>query len=213
MSRSGQGTPRRTPQFYYQENPDAWAAETQSDMLWLTEAEWRSLIPEKSRPGESLEVPGEIQRRFFSTLGIDYMEGSVNALPVRKSKLTLTVLENPSFPTHLTLRIEGFGIMGTPLSSDSQTSERSRGCRVSVSGQIRYDPATRTMTAFDLAGLGQAWGNKMAYTERAIRIQEHPWQYGIACELVTGETPYDLIPPYNLLHYGGGMDYWGGDSR
>jgi len=25
--------------------------------------------------------------------------------------------------------------------------------------------------------------------------------YGIACELVTGDAPQDLIPPYNLLHH------------
>jgi hypothetical protein len=25
--------------------------------------------------------------------------------------------------------------------------------------------------------------------------------YGIACEMVTGNAPQDMIPPYNLLHY------------
>lgn len=213
LSAADGGLPERTRQFYYKENPDAWAAETQSDMLWLTEAEWRSLLPEKKSPGESFEAPQEIRRRLFSTLGIDYMEGSVNALPVRDSRLTLTVAEKPSPQGEVILRMAGSGLMGAPPSPDSQTKERSRGCRVSVSGQLRYDPVSRTITAFDLAGVGQAWGNKMSYTKRAIRIEDHPWHYGIACELVTDRTPYDLIPPYNLLHYGGGMDYFGGESR
>ena len=50
----------------------------------------------------------------------------------------------------------------------------------------------------------------MSYTKRAIRIAESPWRYGIFCELVTEREPRDLVPPYNLLHYGGGMKYFGG---
>ena len=30
----------------------------------------------------------------------------------------------------------------------------------------------------------------------------------IATELVSTRTPYDLTPPYNLLHYGAGMKYF-----
>jgi|TARA_B110000495_G_C23012487_1_gene599010 hypothetical protein len=39
-----------------------------------------------------ITVPEEIQRRFFSTIGIDYdyMERSVNALPLRESTMRLT---------------------------------------------------------------------------------------------------------------------------
>ena len=50
-------------------------------------------------------------------------------------------------------------------------------------------------------GVGRAWGNKMNYTRRAISMDSYPWTYGIACELVTGNSPLDRIPPYNLLHY------------
>jgi hypothetical protein len=32
--------------------------------------------------------------------------------------------------------------------------------------------------------------------------------YGIACELVTGDSPIDRIPPYNLLHYNGAGPYF-----
>ena len=39
------GKVARSKKYYYKENPDRWAAETQSDMLWLTEAEWKSLVP------------------------------------------------------------------------------------------------------------------------------------------------------------------------
>lgn len=85
------GKPQRAKRLYYQQNPDARAAETQNDMLWFTEAEWRSLIPQDSTPGTKIKVPQEVQRRFFSTIGIDYMEGSVKALPLRESAMTIVV--------------------------------------------------------------------------------------------------------------------------
>jgi len=56
--------------------------------LWLTEAEWKALIPASPRPGDRHEVPAAIQKRFYGTIGIDYMEGSVSALPTRKSTMS-----------------------------------------------------------------------------------------------------------------------------
>ena len=203
------GGPERAPKFYYKENPDAWAAETQSDMLWLTEAEWRSLIPEKPGPGEAFDVPAPIQRRFFSTLGIDYMEGSVNALPVRRSQLTLRPAGTDGGVE--VLEVAGEAEMGKPQGADTDSAARTRGSELEVFGRITYDPATKKIRSFDLVGLGEAWGNKMNYTNRAIRIGTSRWPYGIACELVTGDAPYDRVPPSNLLHYGSGMKYFGSD--
>jgi hypothetical protein len=47
---------QRSRELYYRENPDRWAAETHSDLLSLTEAEWRSLIPADGAPGDKSEV-------------------------------------------------------------------------------------------------------------------------------------------------------------
>src|SRR5262249_27456474 len=78
----------RSGEYYYKENPDRWLAETQSDLLWLTESEWKSLVPANPRPGDRNEVARAIQKRFYSTIGIDYMEGSVSALPTRKTTMS-----------------------------------------------------------------------------------------------------------------------------
>ena len=198
--------PKKAKRFYYEENPNAWAAETQSDMLWLTEAEWRSLIPEDLKPGQNLEVPEEIQRRLFGTIGIDYMEGSVNALPVSSSNMKITV-EGSKADT-VTLSISGTAAMGKSPTPGTSKEGRTRGSQLNVIGRIVYDKKKDQITAFDLAGIGNAWGNKMEYTNRAIRLKSPTWRYGIAAELVTTRTPYDLVPPYNLLHYGGGMKYF-----
>ena len=54
-------------------------------------------------------------------------------------------------------------------------------------------------------------GKRRNYTRREMSIEGYPWKYGIACELVTGNSPIDRIPPYNLLHYNGsGTSYFAG---
>ena len=200
------GKAARVRQFYYKENPDAWAAETQNDMLWLTEAEWKSLIPADAKPGTVSEVAAPIQDRFFSTIGIDYMEGSVNSLPVRSATMTLTVTESDA--RGVTLRLDGYGHMGKPFTEHDRTKPNSRGCEIRVLGWVHYDAGTRKIDRFDVAGSGQAWGHKMEYTRREIRIADYPWTYGIACELVTATRDMDRIPPYNLLHYGSAGPYF-----
>ena len=196
----------RARQFYYKENPDRWAAETQSDMLWLTEAEWRSLVPTEPSPGDKCDVASPIRQRFYSTIAIDYMEGSVNSLPLRDASLTTTVQRVT--PDAITLRVDGYGRMGEPMNDRSLDTARSRGCEVRVLGFLRYNRRTERFERFDLVGIGRAWGNKMNYTRREIRLDEYPWTYGIACQLVTGDSPIDRIPPYNLLHYNSAGKYF-----
>jgi hypothetical protein len=176
-------------------------------MLWLTRDEMRLLAPKVGTPGETITVPGEICARFFGTLGIDYMEGSVNALPVRDSRMTLTVQSARGSET--VLRIEGLAEMGVPFESHDRGGENSRGSVLRVAGEAVYDTDKGTFTGFSVAGAGRAWGNKMNYINREIGIGEYPWHYGIAWELVTGDAPMDRIPPYNLLHYGTGEPYFG----
>ncbi len=196
----------RAREFYYKENPDRWMAETQSDLLWLTESEWKSLIPAKPMVGDRNEVAQPIQKRFYSTIGIDYMEGSVNALPARKSTMSLTVEKVED--DVLVLRLDGHGHMGKEFDLKLRSQPNSRGCELRVLGTVHYDRKKRAITRFDLVGVGQAWGNKMDYVNREIRLDCYPWMYGIACELVTGDAPQDLIPPYNLLHYNGTGPYF-----
>lgn len=203
--------------FYYKENPDRWAVETQSDMLWLTETEWRSLLPanakadSKGEPkvGDTVTVAKPIRTRFYSTIGIDYMEGSVNSLPPRDTQMTLTVERVAD--DAIDLRLDGYGHMGKPRGPDTATTSHSRGCEVRVLGQLRYDRKADRFTRFDLVGVGKAWGNKMNYTRREMRLGQNVWHYGIACELVTGDSAIDRIPPYNLLHYNSVGEYFGSE--
>lgn len=206
MRLDNDGRPARSREWYYKENPDRWAAETQSDMLWLTEAEWRSLVPVGPVAGQIIEVAAPIQRRFFCTIGIDYMEGSVNSLPAREASMTLTV--DSVTPERITLRLEGRGELGKEYSEELTNKKHSRGCSLKVLGKLEFDRAAGQFTRFDVVGLGRAWGSKMDYTTREVRLANHPWHYGIAWELVPATTPIDRIPPYNLLHYNSHGEYW-----
>jgi hypothetical protein len=196
----------RSREFYYKENPDRWAAETQSDLLWLTEAEWKSLIPATPTPGAKSEVSPAIQKRFYCTLGIDYMEGSVNSVPLRQSTMTLGV-QSVDDDT-IVLRLDGHADLGKELDEKLRREPNSRGSELRVLGRVTYDRRKQTITRFDVVGVGRAWGNKMDYIGREVRLGDYPWMYGIAWELVTGDAPQDRLPPYNLLHYNSTPPYF-----
>lgn len=205
MKQDKNGRIDRASQFYYLENPDRWMAETQSDLLWLTKAERESLIPAEVKAGGTglasgtHNVADAIQKRFYSTIGIDYMEGSVNSLPVRESTMTLTVeaVDEKS----IALRLDGDAKLGNEFDEKRRKEPNSRGCELRIAGKVLYDRAKQTIDRFDVVGVGRGWGNKMDYVQREVRLSDYPWMYGIACELVTGDAPQDCIPPYNLLHY------------
>lgn len=193
------GRIRKATRYYYEENPDRWIAETQSDTFWLKEEEWRTLIPKKPVIGDRVNVSKAIQQRFYGTVGIDYMEGSVNSLPARETTMTLKVTRASSDSIYL--QLNGYAKMGKALNLADRNAPRTRGCELRIKGRVHYSKKQDRITFFTVAGLGNAWGNKMEYTNREIRIKGYPWMYGIACELVSGDNPIDQIPPYNLLHY------------
>jgi hypothetical protein len=201
MKRDEAGRAERAREWYYRQNPDRWPVETQSDLLWLTEAEWRSLVPADPKEGDRLEVAPPVRKRFFGTLAIDYMEGSVNSLAVRESAMTLAV-ERATAET-LRMRIDGYGKLGREIDDRLRSEKNSRGSEVRILGTVEVDRRAGRIVRFDAVGLGEAWGNKMEYVSREIRLDRYPWAYGIAVELVATRTPADLIPPYNMLHYGG----------
>jgi len=201
------GRIQRAKAWYYRDNPDRWPVETQSDMLWLTEAEWKSLVPADPKKGDRADVALPLQKRFFCTIGIDYMEGSVNALLARETRLSLTV--ESVTPESLTLRLDGTAKLGREFEETPKAEKNTRGSELRVLGYVAVDRARKTITRFDVVGLGLAWGNKMEYLHREIRLDANPWMYGIAVELVEGRRPIDLVPPYNMLHYGSGLKYFG----
>ncbi len=201
LRRDESGRIVRSKEYYYRQNPDRWPVETQSDTFWLREKEWKSLVPADPKPGDRAEVAAPIQKRFYGTMAIDYMEGSVNSLAPRASSMALTVEKVSDDRIHL--RLDGSAQLGKEPAETAKQEKNSRGSEVRVLGFVEVDRKTGAIDRFDLVGLGRAWGNKMEYVGREVKLDDYPWLYGIACELVKTRTPMDVIPPYNLLHYGG----------
>jgi hypothetical protein len=201
LRRDAQGRLVRAKVYYYRDNPDRWAVETQSDTLWVLEKEWKAMVPPSPRPGDRVEAPGAFQKRFYGTIGIDYMEGSVNSLPPRQTSMTLTVEKVDDARLHL--RLDGAARLGREAGEKTPEEKNSRGGEVRVLGFLEVDRKTGSFDRFDVVGAGRAWGNKMEYVRREMKVDEIPWHYGIAVELVKSRKPADLIPPYNMLHYGG----------
>jgi hypothetical protein len=113
----------------------------------------------------------------------------------------------------IALRLEGYAHLGKAFDEKLRSKPNSRGCELRIVGRIRYDRTKRAIVRFDVVGVGRGWGNKMEYVGREIRLSEYPWNYGIACELVTGDAPQDRIPPYNLLHYNSTGSYFESEER
>jgi hypothetical protein len=113
----------------------------------------------------------------------------------------------------VTLRLDGYAHLGKELDGKLRREKNSRGCELRVRGAVRYDREKEVIDRFDVVGVGRAWGNKMDYVDREIRLDDYPWLYGIAWELVTGDAPQDRIPPYNLLHYNSTGPYFGSKER
>ena len=121
--------------------------------------------------------------------------------------MTLTVERATS--DAIAMRLDGYGRMGNEFDEELRKAKNSRGCEIRVLGSVNYNRRADLIDRFDIVGVGEAWGNKMDYVQREVRVEPYPWLYGIACELVRGDSPIDRIPPYNMLHYGGPEPYFG----
>jgi len=203
LKRDAEGKLVRPEVYYYRQNPDRWPVETQSDYLWLREKEWKALVPADPKPGHKAEVAAPVQKRFYGSMAIDYMEGSVNALAPTSTSMTLTVEKATDERIHL--RLDGSARLGKEPGDETAKGKNSRGAEVRILGFVEVDRKTGAIDRFDAVGVGRAWGNKMEYVSREAKLDEYPWHYGIACELVKTRTPIDVIPPYNMLHYGGAV--------
>jgi hypothetical protein len=158
------------------------------DHLWLTEAEWRSLIPGEPKKGESAPVPAAIAERILRFHLTDNTRGEPNMWrreDIRSKDLRLTVDEVT--PASVRLRLDGPAVLATK--EDVEKAER--GFDVRLLGYIGYDRSKKAIDRFDVVAVGDHWGEG-TYTRRA-RPGKMP--LGVAFELSDGKSGADLVPP------------------
>jgi hypothetical protein len=173
-------------------------AQAQPDHMWLTEAEWRSLLPNDPKKGDKAAVPAGITDRFFrwhlNPLSVYGETTSLGPKAVRAGALSLTV--DAVSATSVKLRLDGFARLGTEAPKDvaagTCASIKQWGYEPRVLGFIDYDRASKSITRFDAVAIGDHFG-RLGIADSATRIGLQP--LGISFELVTGDVPANRIPP------------------
>jgi len=158
------------------------------DHLWLTEAEWKALVPANPRAGDRFPLPPKVAERMVRFHLTDNTRGEPTMWrrdDIRAQELTLSVVEVT--PAAVRLRLEGF----VRLATSAEAAKADRGFDVRLLGHLRYDRARQALDRLDVVAVGDHWG-KGEYT-RDARPGRQP--LGIVFELSRGNSAADLVPP------------------
>jgi hypothetical protein len=166
-------------------------SEPQRECLWLAEAEWKALIPEKPREGDRLAIPAAVRQRLFLFYLFNWFVNSGGGYwapqHLRDGDLALSVQEVS--PKAVRLRLHGHasfkgeaplgkslgGHIYTPVPSESGQKNLPARYRIAydvrLEGALEYDPAAKKFTRFDAVALGDyqgPWG--LAYKEKPVPV-------------------------------------------
>jgi hypothetical protein len=164
------------------------------DHMWLTEAEWRSLVPDVppsplgGEGNKKFPLPAAMAQRLARFHLIDNTRGEPpmwRAEDIRKSELSLRVAEVT--PNLVRLRLEG----NVLLASRADPTQADRGFDVCVQGELRYNRDKKAFEQIDILAVGDHWGGG-TFTPGA-RPGRAP--LGVCFELAKGDKPADRVPP------------------
>jgi hypothetical protein len=158
------------------------------DHLWLTAAEWKSLVPAGAKKGDKSALPAKVAERILRFHLTDNTRGEPPMWrkdDIRSHELNLIVEEVDD--AKIILRLEGSALLAT----SADASKADRGFDVRLLGHIGYDRAKKAIDRFDVVAVGDHWGEG-PYT-RGARPGRQP--LGIAFELASGKSGADLVPP------------------
>ena len=187
---------------------------THVDKLWLTEAEWRSLIPRAPAPGRRHPVPPALHDRLVRFYSSDMAHRSTGD-KVRFAELTLVVESVSAAAIELLLEgtvQTGCAFEAAPLGGKESEAPGLCGADFRFLGHLRYDVKSDAFDRFDVVALGEGWGGgrDQAATTNYYRGGEHRrWPMGIAMQLLTTRRPIDRLPPQNANEYRCGDAYFG----
>jgi hypothetical protein len=169
------------------------------DHLWLTEAEWRSLVPDGAKAGDTLPVPQPITDRICRRYLIDLVRVGGNGGPRRPDqvlaeRLRLTVEEVSA--KRMRLRLDGSARLATHDPNGGARGKQPKVDDFRLSGLVVYDRPARKLTRFDVVAFSE--------TGHYDEINQRVLPFGVAFELSPGDTPAERVPPSSF-----GKDYFG----
>jgi hypothetical protein len=158
------------------------------DHVWLTRAEWQSLVPAEPRKGQRFAMPDRLARRLLRFHLLDNTRGEPDYWrpgDVRKYELSWQVTGVSD--RAIDLELTGQALLAT----EADPKSARRGYDVGLRGQLRYDRSKKAVKRFDVVAVGEHWGEG-PHTRRA-RPGRTP--LGVAFELSAGADPADRVPP------------------
>jgi hypothetical protein len=168
------------------------------DHLWLTQDEWKQLMPKQPSKDQYVSVPQGIATRIARYHLVDNTRGEPFVWEkdeIRRLTMELTV-EMVS-PSEVRLRLDG----NVTLATDSDLVAAKRGYEANLLGYIEYSRERDAITRFDMVALGDFWGQgAIAHQKR-----DGPFPLAIAFELASGNKPADRVPPQASRYWDGYM--------
>lgn len=176
--------------------------EPNTEYMWLTKDEWKSLVPAHPVLGEEKEVAQAIAERMARfhlspRRALTSEDGIVALKELKAAKLSVRV--DGVSPERIRLRLTGFVHHGSDYDEAKATSPNGPlgfGFAAPIHGVLEYDRKQEAFVRFDIVALGEVWGRWGDANGNSLAI-ERPGRspIGFAFELATGTSPTDRLPP------------------
>jgi len=177
------------------------------DTFWLTESEWRALVPKEARKGLQLTLPRAVSDRLarFCLNDKFQCEGShvYNSFPWRPEDIracapTLTVVRVSEGEVSLVLTGDALA------ATDRDLSRARRGYYGKLLGYLDYDRKKQSFTRFDLVAVGETWCKEKRVGDLPERLT-----VGVAFELVPVTSAFHDVFPAFVLYTADYKEYLG----
>jgi hypothetical protein len=164
--------------------------EAHPDYMWLTEAEWKSLVPDEAKAGDTFPVPPGISKRIFRFhLDLNRTVGDPIPQKIHVGELSLKV--DSVSPEEIDIRLGGFAKVSDDLSGDNRRTFEAR-----MYGRLVYDRRKAAFSRFDMLALGDTYGPFEAGLGHWPYSRPGRSPYGIAFELLGAGSPAErYVPP------------------
>jgi hypothetical protein len=175
--------------------------------MWITQAEALAMMVPDPKSGQRIEVPPSLCVRIFK-FHLDPSRGlseNHNFQHVTADAGKLHLIVEAVSDGEVRLRLDGFANLHNPRTGlktyqSPGIKEHSKNLRIPLDydpallGYIRYHPAKKTLTHFDVVALGDVRGRPNGENLVGERLGEaNP--LGVGFELVTNPQPADYLPP------------------
>jgi hypothetical protein len=171
------------------------------DSLWLTETEWRTLVPAEAVKGQRFDIAPAVTERLVRFHLVPHKmvggTGHWGRANVKKARLSL-IVEDVS-DDRVRLRAEGFAHLGSAYEAEKATTPNGvlgPGYEAPLYGFLEYDRKKGAFTRFDLVAPGDVWGRWGDANGKSMAV-ERPGRNPVlvAFELAAGDSPTNRIPP------------------